>query len=543
MSSIASLLASGSSTSVQGNRGKASSNSEGEAFAKQLSENKPAKADSSQNTQGNSIETDEDIVVDEGNTPERHHQSSGTSKLDQAFKSDVTPTILDVEVPIDEVKLGTELDAVLTADALTDISLEKIAISLENPASKIDENAIVPDAETVSTDQGILSVLNRQLNNLSNIQAVEQSVLAEQSDVKTPAIENNTLLSGDLGVDAPAIEITPLNGQASVQIQSAELPQSQNPQLNTIGADIALPDAKLPENSSVGQLDADIEPQSANIVEINKVITKNSESSVASSLAVNIDATKTENTQTKTNSTQNIETVKLPANLANLANGDGLSDKGADQQRDGGAHQQQINQVDKAGIKVDGVDVLEARVFPALSPSNGANIADALIKTRQLSSNSAVQNADPIYDTSQPKMVNTLKIQLVPANLGVVTAVMKLAGEELQVQLQVDNIEAYRKLSADSASIVNTLKNQGFGIEQVNVQLTSGDRGAGQQGSQQSGQSFQGQAQQDASSSFDRDRRDQNTTNSNEQSQELGNHESDVLQTPKAPDLSSGVYL
>jgi hypothetical protein len=87
------------------------------------------------------------------------------------------------------------------------------------------------------------------------------------------------------------------------------------------------------------------------------------------------------------------------------------------------------------------------------------------------------------------------------------------------------------------------LKNQGFGIEQVNVQLMSGDRGFAQQGQQQNGQSFQGQAEQEASSNFDRERRESNSTNSDSQSQELGNHESDILPTPQVIDLSNGVYL
>jgi hypothetical protein len=56
-------------------------------------------------------------------------------------------------------------------------------------------------------------------------------------------------------------------------------------------------------------------------------------------------------------------------------------------------------------------------------------MANALTNTHQLGGQAALQNAEPIYSTPQTKMINTLKIQLVPANLGVVTAVMKLTGQ------------------------------------------------------------------------------------------------------------------
>lgn len=479
MSSIASLLTGGPAVSAQGNRGKASSNSQGEGFAKQLSENKMTKGISTQNPKDNSVQIEENNTVVDMELSTISSQFADKIKFDHEFKSDVYPATLDVELNIDELELSLDLDAANLTGSLADVLPDKTAMSSEGLPLDLEEIVL----ETISTDRENLAVLNTQLIG------------------KMPIGENL---------------------------------QKTKPQLNGVNSEIVIPNA----NSSVfTQMDVPLKSKSADIVGLNKVITRPTDATLVSPPVQNIDAA-------KANNTQNADAVKLPTNtstLANLANGDGLSDKGADHQKDGGSHQF-ANQVDKAGIKVEGVNVLEARVFPAISPSNGTNISGAILKTHQLGSNAALQNADPIYNTSQPKMINTLKIQLVPANLGVVTAVMKLTGENLQVLLQVDNIEAYRKLSADSVSIVNTLKNQGFTIEQVNVQLMSGDKGLGQQG-QQNGQSFQGQAQQEASSSFDRDRRDSNLANSNEQNQELNNNESDILQTPQIPDLSNGVYL
>lgn len=510
MSSIASLLTGGPVVSAQGNRGKASSNSQGDegGFAKQLSENKTAKCATSQNAQNSSILTEENGGTIDIEMSLRSLRSQEKIKLDHEFKSDVYPATPIVELQIDKLEFSSDLDLMNDTNSTTKISSNEIAIPIDDLASNlenivlkqsVEQSALTPEIETVTRDQGILAALNTHLNTQLNNQLGEQ-------------------LDGKLSIKAQASE----NAQIKLQ-------------LNEVNVETVTPIAKSSVDPLATHIDTALKSESADIIELNKGITKSSDIAAVSPSIQNIDAP-------KANNTQNVEAAKLPANatiLANLANGDGLSDKGGDQQRGGGSNQL-VNQVDKAGIKIEGVEVLEARVFPAISQSNGTNIADALLKTRQLGGSSALQNSEPIYNISQPKMMNTLKIQLVPANLGVVTAVMTLTGEDLQVQLQVDNVEAYRKLSSDSASIVNTLKNQGFSIEQVNVQLMNGDKGSVQQGQQQNGQSFQGQAQQEASSSFDRDHRD---PNSNEQNQELGNNESDILQAPQITDLSNGVYL
>ena len=63
-----------------------------------------------------------------------------------------------------------------------------------------------------------------------------------------------------------------------------------------------------------------------------------------------------------------------------------------------------------------------------------------------------------------------LKIQLHPVELGVVTAHLRTVGEQLSVELKVDNHEAYHRLSADSDAIVKSLRSLGFDIDRVSIQ-------------------------------------------------------------------------
>jgi chemotaxis protein MotD len=73
---------------------------------------------------------------------------------------------------------------------------------------------------------------------------------------------------------------------------------------------------------------------------------------------------------------------------------------------------------------------------------------------------------------------NTLKIQLHPLELGIVTASFRLTGEHLTIELKVETIEAYRQLSNDNSSIVRALKGHGYDVEQITIQHIGADRSA-----------------------------------------------------------------
>ena len=66
--------------------------------------------------------------------------------------------------------------------------------------------------------------------------------------------------------------------------------------------------------------------------------------------------------------------------------------------------------------------------------------------------------------------MRSLKIQLHPAELGMVTAQLRTVGDQLSVELQVDSHEAYHRLTADSDAIVKSLRSLGFDIDRVSIQ-------------------------------------------------------------------------
>ena len=76
---------------------------------------------------------------------------------------------------------------------------------------------------------------------------------------------------------------------------------------------------------------------------------------------------------------------------------------------------------------------------------------------------------DAIHASATHASAQSLKIQLHPAELGMVTATLRFAGEQLSIELQVENHEAYRRLSSDSETIVKSLRDLGYDIERVSV--------------------------------------------------------------------------
>ncbi|WP_047461909.1 flagellar hook-length control protein FliK [Rhizobium rhizogenes] len=142
------------------------------------------------------------------------------------------------------------------------------------------------------------------------------------------------------------------------------------------------------------------------------------------------------------------------------------------------------------------VTVLDSRRYLGLAAnSNAALVTSALGGNKDWSGamqpGSALANAASW--TSTGKVVNTLKIQLNPDNLGEVTATMRLSGDQLSVDLKVRTGEAYRQLHADQSHMVDALRAQGYQVDSITVTMAaSGDQSS--DGNKQSG--FQGQSQQ-----------------------------------------------
>jgi chemotaxis protein MotD len=85
---------------------------------------------------------------------------------------------------------------------------------------------------------------------------------------------------------------------------------------------------------------------------------------------------------------------------------------------------------------------------------------------------------------------HSLKVQLHPAELGMVTASLRFAGEQLTVELQVESVEAQQRLNADADTIVRSLRALGLEVDRVTIQQSSvvqpsnarADANAGQNG-------------------------------------------------------------
>ncbi|WP_165826135.1 flagellar hook-length control protein FliK [Rhizobium wuzhouense] len=167
---------------------------------------------------------------------------------------------------------------------------------------------------------------------------------------------------------------------------------------------------------------------------------------------------------------------------------------------------------------VETIAVLDARRFIApASTNNAASITAAMLGDGEwvsaMSPGSELANA--ASQSGHGKVVNTLKLQMSPIELGSVTATLRLSGEELSVQLTVDNPAALRQLQNDTSDILKGLRAQGLTVDHVhvNMQVASADRSAdagqnntpGQQPGQQAfhsgGQGSEGRARGETNSS------------------------------------------
>ncbi|MCO5146859.1 MAG: flagellar hook-length control protein FliK [Aquamicrobium sp.] len=94
----------------------------------------------------------------------------------------------------------------------------------------------------------------------------------------------------------------------------------------------------------------------------------------------------------------------------------------------------------------------------------------------------------------QAGTVSTLRIQLNPAELGLVTARLVATGSQLEVEIRVESSDARQRLSNDADAIVKALRGIGYDIERVTIQQAqSGAAASQQQGGGQRDPFLQGQ--------------------------------------------------
>jgi chemotaxis protein MotD len=119
------------------------------------------------------------------------------------------------------------------------------------------------------------------------------------------------------------------------------------------------------------------------------------------------------------------------------------------------------------------VTVMSEQSIPAPA-GNGANsTAGALAldiasaAPRHVAAATSVQQLQ--NSASSTPGAQVLKIQLRPVELGMVTANLHLAGEQLSVEIEVENNEAYVRLSSDREAINSALRGLGFDVDRVTI--------------------------------------------------------------------------
>jgi chemotaxis protein MotD len=130
--------------------------------------------------------------------------------------------------------------------------------------------------------------------------------------------------------------------------------------------------------------------------------------------------------------------------------------------------------------------VVETRKYLGVAVSQTAAAAVVSAVTENAGWNAMLRGAAATSATTlnaAKNASNSLKIQLSPAELGMVTATFRLSGGNLSIELKVETIEAYRQLSDDQSSILRALKGHGYDVEQVTIQHVSGERGQASSGS------------------------------------------------------------
>ncbi|MEP9389708.1 flagellar hook-length control protein FliK [Mesorhizobium sp. KR9-304] len=130
--------------------------------------------------------------------------------------------------------------------------------------------------------------------------------------------------------------------------------------------------------------------------------------------------------------------------------------------------------------------ILSQQNIPAPMPSTSILLAESIAASDLLPPVNALAR-DAIHASATHVSAQSLKIQLHPAELGMVTATLRFAGEQLSIELQVENQEAHRRLSSDSETIVKSLRDLGYDIERVTISQptigsSSGTRADGNSG-------------------------------------------------------------
>ncbi|MCY0093527.1 flagellar hook-length control protein FliK [Hoeflea ulvae] len=403
---------------------------------------------------------------------EQRGAAGNRGRLDTSSRTDAEAdtgaTAAETQIDAEVEAVDSQLPSVTaeTDDMLTLLSgLMSSAAFAEEPAETVvDENLTAAD-----------------------VLAAAELAPAELPKVEPDQVDAKSVLEGEMEIDPEAGEELQLQPDAEPVAQAATQPVA--PQPAAVAATAAAPVAALAASvaqpapgNGVAQPAAARTPSSEGAADKQKKADASREALGA--LGLSSDAASTAETRSARN--------------------EGLSNAAAERKSAGADRQPE----EKIEAKPRTVEVVESRRFTPSTQLSGnaqmltsslAEAGDTALAAQRVARTSSAAAAG----TAQTgQTLHTLKLQLNPMSLGSVTAIMKLSGEELSVELKVESAEAYRQLSDDSQSIVKSLRAQGYAVEQITIQHVSNpDKTANQSAQPGFSGGFQGNEPGDAKSS------------------------------------------
>ncbi len=115
------------------------------------------------------------------------------------------------------------------------------------------------------------------------------------------------------------------------------------------------------------------------------------------------------------------------------------------------------------------ITVVAQQSIPAPPPSTAVVLVESIATSDLLDPARKTSALDALHASATHASARSLKIQLHPAELGMVTATLRFAGEQLSIELQVETHDAYRHLSSDGDAIVKSLRDLGYDVDRVTV--------------------------------------------------------------------------
>jgi chemotaxis protein MotD len=172
--------------------------------------------------------------------------------------------------------------------------------------------------------------------------------------------------------------------------------------------------------------------------------------------------------------------------------GDEAATKGDGGQRDGQNNEQMASRQQgqaQNGNRISGVTVVSQQVTPAMPPqpaamsATSASFVDSLANSiTSAERTEAANQASFAQSAGKSGPITTLRIQLHPAELGMVTARLSGSEAQLAIEITVDNAEARHRLASDSDSIITALRNIGIEVDRVTIQQSQANTGTNPNG-------------------------------------------------------------